>query len=44
MLLLIFASTKNWHHVVCVRQIFKGTYNHLEAAEFVQNYPLYSLV
>lgn len=44
MLLPILISTKNLHFTACVRQIFKGTYNCLEAAEFMQNCPLQFLV
>lgn len=40
MLLLILISTKNLHYTARARQFFKGTYNHLEAAEFMQNCPL----
>lgn len=44
MLLLILIFTKNLHYAACVRQIFKGIYNHLEGAELMQNYPFYFLV
>lgn len=39
MLLLILIFTKNLSYAA-----FKGIYNHLEGAEFMQNYPFYFLV